>query len=557
MTTLAIGCAPGALAALRGGDAGVSPPPPPPPPTFDTIVIEGDSITRNVSHPEEAGSDTPDFFSTLWKATAAGKTVHIRAVNSRSVGTSANLDDNGNTLFGNVAEDLAYAPDLIAFMIGTNDFVAGTDAAYRTNLAALHAAYKAGDPSVMIAWSPPIAMNPTGTPHPAKANFDAQRASLMASARNPATWSAWADVYLPMGEYPDFADPALAAPLFGDSVHPSAAGHLLLQDSYAAAMNSLLDTARASSTAPYNAVWPASETNLATGTEIVRRFIVAGLGRTGTALGIAVSGAGATIRVNGGAYGTSFGTGSGNGHRLYNGDVVDLKLTTSASPDTPVSLDLTIGSETRTITYRTAAFVTPATYAHGDVIAAAGGASTASFAGLTFADGLAVIHLQANESAQSTSVTLNGNAMTLRHRQAGGGAIEVWEAPVAAGSGHAIAVTYGGYTAFRVLAYGTVRDGAFVSAAGSTPANQEQPHLTPSVTVPANGFALAAFREYGGPGMVPATTNAGTSFIDEGNVETFGEKAGLALGRRDTTGAASFNFAFGTYSRTILVYDAQ
>jgi len=538
---IGIGLSPPAAAGVYLGGGGA----PAPAPTFDPILIDGDSNTSTTPSVDDGS------WAWQWLATRP-ETIENRAESSRAVGTTANLNDNGNTLFGNVAENLAYGPDLVFYMIGSNDWsVDGgtTDAQYRTRLADLFDAYKAAAPGVKIAWSPPPPYNPTGTPHAAKAWFDAQRASLMADARDPAVWGQWADYYIPLGEHPDFADAATAAPLFGDSVHFSAAGDDLIEAVAEASLGTILDPTRQNSNTLDDAAWLTDETDLAVGGTITRRMIVSGLKWTGHSGGVSVTGAGSpSVKVGGVA---------GPAAWAYNGDVIDLTLTLSGSYETATEVDLTIGGETRTLSFTTAANVTPASYSHGDVVSLAGGDTTASFTGLTFVDGLAFVLLQAPVGGQSPSVALDTNAMTLRRREVGSsGALELYTLPVAAGSSHVVAATYAAYNPGRVLAYGTIVNGAFVSATGNATADEANPHLTPSVTVPANGIALAGFQEYGTAPITPATANTGTTLIDEGKVEVFGEALGIALGSRAATGSASFNFVFGTFARLIAVFEA-
>lgn len=505
------------LALRRVGSAAIAPPAF----TVERIVIEGDSITSgqpstpNGFHSYQYADSRPDLF------------VEVRAQGSRVVGSAANLNDDGNSLMGNVAEDMAYAPDLVTTMIGANDMSGGgSQATYRTNLLAWYAAIKAERPECRVAWSPPIAYNPTGTPHPTKANFDTQRALVLADARDPAVWGQWADYYLPMGEYPDFPDAALAAPLFGDSVHPSAAGQSLLYASYKTAVDSIVDTARASSTQPYASVWPVDEANLAASTQIVRRFLVAGIAHTGLAAGVTISGAGAQVRLNGGSYGSATG-------RIYNGDVIDLRVTTSAASDTPVALNLTIGSETRTISYRTVAAVDPVEYLHGGIfnIPDEPSPATNTFSGVEFPEsGIAILGVMAANAG--TIVTVDGVAATLLQRQerSADRAIEVWAIPVAAGS-RTISVTYNsGWFARRIVTWGvlTGADPTPVQAVGSYPLDQSAPHLAPAVTVPANGLALAWFMQTAGSTLTPATCNAQTEFIAQDYGLYQGENRGCA-----------------------------
>lgn len=483
------------------------------PAAFSTIVIQGDSITSGMP-------GTPNgFYSYQYGDYRADKTIEVRAQGSRAVGAPAELNDDGNTLMGNVAEDVAYGPQLITAMIGTNDFTLGTDATYRGNLIGYFAALKAASPGVKFAWAGPIAPNPTGAPPPQKANIDAQRATLFASgstgARNPAVWGQWADFYLPMGEYPDFGDAALAAPLFGDSVHPSTAGQALLYNSYKAAMDTLLDANRASSTAPYNAVWPSSETNLPTGEEVVRRFIVSGLAHTGTALGVSVSGGGAQIRVNGGSYGASRGTGSGNCYRLYNGDVIDLKLTTSASNSTAVSIDLTIGSETRTITYATVAEVTPAAVAYGGTDGVVTPGTSITYAGKLFEEGVALIALATGLASPTGGVSVGGDPATLIRRD---GQLELWRCPVVAGAHDVVIDRPSGFVARHAVQWLTLTNaGPLPTASGGDGGTHHAPPFgTPALTVPAGGVLVGVLHIDTGETEPTISAGAGDVMLGQG-----------------------------------------
>ncbi|QYU67932.1 SGNH/GDSL hydrolase family protein [Leptolyngbya sp. 15MV] len=365
-------------------------PMPPVPPAFviERIVLEGDSITSNSPstysgeyHSYRYATSRPDLF------------VEVRAQGSRVVGQAANLDDNGNSVMGNVAEDMAYAPDLVTLMIGTNDLSGGrTNAQHRSDLAAWYDAVKAARPACRVAWSPPLPINAVSQ-HPNYAIFTARRAELVADCRDPAVWGQWADYFLPLGLHPDFLDESLHPQVFGDTVHPSSfnrtpagtGGQVRLYEVYKAAIDTLADAARETSTQPYGSVWPESETNLAVSTQIVRRFIVAGIAHTGLASGVGVTGAGAQVRLNGGSWGSATG-------RIYNGDVIDLRVTTSADHDTPVALDLTIGSETRALTYRTVIAVDPVEYHHGGVFSDPNPSTSKTFTGASFAhSGLAVV----------------------------------------------------------------------------------------------------------------------------------------------------------------------
>lgn len=282
-----------------------------------------------------------------------------------------------------------------------------------------------------------------------------------------------------------------------------------------------------------------------------RRVIVSGLAWAGSTTGVSVSGAAGTPSVK-----TNGKTAPGY---TYNGDVIDLTLTASSSYETDRSVSLTIGGETRTLTFRTAANVTPAAYSHGDVIGVASSDSPSIFSGLTFATGRAVVFVTTSPNALAAgAVKLDGVAMTFRRRQTGGDAsLEMWDAPVAAGSDHVLEIAYSaGFYGAKAVSYGTVTNGAFALVTSNAPANENSPHETPSVTAPANGIAVAAFLEYGGATITPATVNSPSTLIDEGRVVFNGETNGLAVATRTGTGTVSFNYTFGTHARIAAVYGA-
>lgn len=531
----------------------------PPAYALDRIVIEGDSITSGMP-------STPNgFYSYQYHDSRPDKFVEVRAQGSRVVGYAPNyaLDDNGNSLLSNVAEDMAYMPDLVTVMIGANDLAsARTGAQYRGDLIAYHDAVKAARPGCRVAWSPPQPWDASDQSHPNYATFTARRAEIVADCRDPAVWGQWCEYFLPMGLHPDFIDPAILETLFnnGDSVHPNAAGHARFYASFKPAIDSIGDQGRATSTAPYGSVWPGDETNLAPGAEITRRFVVSGIHHAGLALGVSVTGGGAQVRLNGGGWLSAVGTSVGNGHRIYNGDVIDLKLTTSAANDTPTAIGLTIGSETRTIIYRTVAAVAPASYAHGGMLLDPNPAMIKTFAAVDFAQsGLAVFGITRRTTADIIGVTVGGVAAARVYTQSTGTAraIEVWTCPVTAGTRDVVIINPAS-RARHVATYGvmTSADPTPTQIVGSAPASQSQPHLTPALTVPANGLALAWLFEEGAAPIAPATCNAPTERIAEGNAVYQSGAEGLALARRTTSGQASFNFAFGTWPRLAVVFKA-
>lgn len=520
-------------------------------PSITRLVIEGDSITStSPSAPNGA-------YSYQYGASRPDKTIDVRAQASRVVGLAANLDDDGNSLMGNVAEDMAFGPQLLTAMIGANDLAAARTAAqYKGDLIAYNTALKAAGAGCKFAWSPPLPYNPTGTPHPSYANFTAQRAAVMADARDPAVWGRWADYYLPLGEHPDFADPGTAAPLFGDGVHPSTAGQALLFQVYKAAVDSILDASRAGSTRMHDAAWPAGETDLAPSARIVRRFIVSGLKHTGLALvgsnALAVSGDGSPLlRRAGGAWAASV-TGW-----LYNGDVIDVTLTTSASATTATAITLQIGSETRELAFTTVAGVTPASVIDGGYAATTNNES-GSFLAKPFETGVAVVAVDTN-GAFSTGVSVGGTPLALRRRD---GYLELWTGEVAAGS-HDIVVTKGsGYQPRLGILWLTVKDADPTPvAAGTSSAADVPPHATPALTRPASGVMLG-FINYLGTATPPTVSihagDAESELIRQGGIAFNSEASTLAVAKRAASGAIAFDNggAYASVWRTGIVFKA-
>jgi hypothetical protein len=291
------------------------------------------------------------------------------------------------------------------------------------------------------------------------------------------------------------------------------------------------------------------ETNLAPSTEIVRRFIMAGLPHA-TPRSASVSNA--EIRVNGGAWGTAL-------NRIYNGDVIDVRKTTSSMNATTSSYNLTIGNETRTISLTTVAAVDPVVYQHGGVATDPAPALTKTFSGLVFAPGLAVLAIS-SQSSYASSVTVNGAAATLVLQQARSGnrGFQLWTCPVAGGA-TTVAINRPASSSNHVLAYGTLQnaDPVPIQSVGSAPANQASPHFTPAFTVPANGLALGWLMEEGGASITPiSSTDAASTFRGEANIVYQNATTGIAVASKQNDGAIGFNFVFGTFARAALVFKA-
>ena len=540
---------------ILAGRGARGPVPPLPSASITNIVFEGDSLTGASVVGQDSGSWAWQYLAVR----PAGATAVVRAQGSRYTGRPSMLDDGSNTLFGHLTADATtHGGQLIwAAPFLTNDFgssfhgEAGSVRAanIRSALASYRAEARARGCKVAFGVAPPLRSDA-----PANPDWAATRAAFVANLRDPAVWGSFADYYLPVGEQPDFHAVDNTELIGTDGVHPTTAGQARLLAANRPAADTLLDPSRASATRVYPGAWPTSETGLPTATVISRRFVISGLAHKGVALGggvaLAATGGG-EVRVNGGAW-----SAAASGW-LYNGDHVDLRLTTSAVSDTATGIDLTIGSETRTLTYRTGAqTAAPVGYAHGDVAGSAPQRAVHTYAARDFGGaGLAVIGLAARAGA--TGVSVGGVAAVRRATQPGiygEMTLELWTAPLAASGARDVIVTFAASQNKSVVSWGVVtgaNPGEVQATANA--ADGGDPHGTGALSVPVNGLALGVFGEYGSATITSATLVSGTG-IDEGAFSFQGETFGLALAQRTTPGALVWNFGYGPYPIAALVF---
>jgi lysophospholipase L1-like esterase len=559
-------------------DVGNPPTPPPPPPpaiAINKIVIAGDSITSTT--PDQPGF-TSSFYSYQWKLANPSKTVNVRAQASRTVGGPVwagppveGADTGspaGNTMLDNRPEILStYVPDLVTVMIGANDLGTFSVANYLSRLITWAAPIRAA--GIKIAYSPPTPYRNGSTLHPNYTIFTNRRTELLSTLRDPAVWGQFADYYIPMGEHPDFNDAALIPSLYADNVHPSgydavpvgSGGQLRLYTCFNAAIRTLIDSARTYSTTVYADVWPVSETSLAANADIVRRIVISGLSpatpRTMSVLGAEIS------RDGGVTWVTSLA-------RIYNGDVVDVRKTSSAVGSTAVTYDITIGTETRTISLTTVAAVAPVAYVHGAAISSGPSSTVVSFPALAMEMGVNIFTLSCFSSAGGTvnsvppSLTLTpaggGTAVTATLAHSGGRAasraLAFYVAQVPTTGTYNLTGTRPNAARANVMTYGLLSNADPMPVqlvAFNAPASEADPHLTGAATIPARGMAIAALlKENGNIGSmnVPATLIADLQITDTGST------AGLLVGFSTTSGAISMNNGFGTLGRGALVFKA-
>lgn len=549
--------------------------PPAPPVAITNMVIEGDS--QSSTAPDQAGGRDA-FYSYAYAddPANAGVTFHVRAQVSRTVGGPAfsgppiegadTGTPTGNTLVDHRSEDIGYAPQLLTAMLGSNDLLTFSVSNTIAKWLAYAPVVRAAGIKLAVVAPPPY--------HPANASyatFNPRWVDYVDRLRDPAVRAAFADYYIPLGEHPDFRDPATVDAMFNasDKLHltPGAgvisSGQYRAYQVYKAAVDTIRDVDRTNATSIYGSAWPASETNLAPGATIVRRVVVRGIAHAGLSAGASVSGpAGTTIALNGGSPGSIVGTTSGNGRALYNGDMLDIVIPLSALNSTAVSIDLTIGGETRTISYTTTADVAPTSYVHQDVVGQTGADAVHTYAGCTFGDvGVGVIAVRGPTPA---GVSVGGVAATRQRVQTTpfGGNLSIWTLPIGATGARNIVVTFASFTGQSVISWGIVKnaDAAIqqISPAsdGAGPGSESSPQSTASLTVPANGIAIGFFGEYGGASIATTTAGSGTTLIDEGRNTYLGETLGIAVATRATSGSVNFVAPFGDYPRAALVLKA-
>ncbi|MBS0479491.1 MAG: hypothetical protein JSR79_09340 [Proteobacteria bacterium] len=559
--------------AARGPGGGA---PPATPTAIASMVIEGDSQT-STSPDQSANRD--DFYSYAYAddPANAGVAFHIRAQVSRTIGGAAYSGPppegadtgapTGNTLLDHRDEDTAFGPQLLTAMLGSNDLgVFSVDNTVAKWLAYAPAVRAAGVRIAVVA-PPPY--------HPANASyavFNPRWVDYIDRLRNSAVRTGFADYYIPLGEHPDFRDPATVDAMFNasDKLHltPGASvlssGQYRAHAIYKAAVDTIRDASRTNATSIYSSAWPASETNLAPGVTITRRIIVKGVAHAGLASGASVSGpSGVTISLNGGAAGSIVGTDSGNGRAIYNGDVLDFTVPLSALNSTTVGIDLAIGGETRTISYTTSADVAPATYAHQNVAGQAAADTVHTYSGCAFANtGVGLIAVRGPSTPSSVSV--GGVAATRQRVQTTSfsGNLSVWTVPISATGSRSIVATFPSFAGQSVISWGVVTNADATvqqtspASDGAGPGSESSPQSTASLTVPASGVAIGFLGEYGGASFTPATAGSGTTLADEGQNTYQSETLGIAVGTRATTGAVNFSAAFGDYPRVGVVFKA-
>lgn len=529
-------------------------------PSITSIVGAGDSITVDASS-----------YARLYSP-PSGKTFTVRAQGSRTAafdaeaGAVATAGDGSNTVLGHVPEDVStYGGQILPTLIGANDLPAArTVAQFKSDMSTLKAAVEAAGSKLL--WSPPLPYdNFDATRHPQYATFTSRRVALLANLRDPAVWGPLCHGFFPLGLCPAFnvADNHAMFGAASGGVHPDAGGHLVLAPYYKPVIDTAFDAPeRATSTRMYDEAWPTGAINQLPSTTLTIAIKVSGLPVLG---GLALTG-GCELKVAGGgnpqlkvatdpgsAYGPSY---SG---WLYNGDEILVQLDTAATAATDTTIALKIGDETRDLTYRTVASVTPASYVDGGYVSTGPGSGVRTFAGKSFDSGLAIVALDTNGYPASAVKVGDVGLSKLRDD----GFMQIWAGVVAAGT-HDIETTQAsGYIGQMGVLWGTAKnvDPAPVASDAASAADVP-PHGTPSLTLPASGLLLG-FVNYIGLGDAGAAVSIHSSdtasvMVRQGAVTQTGTTSIIALARRPASGSIAFDntAGYGGPWRTGLVFKA-
>lgn len=450
------------------------------------------SLSRRLAVPRDpvwvvVGDSTTVENSQNWvgllRAANPGVEIHVVAGSGRVVGNISDPEGT-NSLNGHFEEMMAFNPTRIIGSNGANDFPqegapTSTDA-FRDMQEAFWARIRARDPSCKIVWATVFARGDLGIGY---ATFNDYRRNI----GNPRIIAAAAegkiDAVMDFGGDPiGGTDESMF--IGGDNgdrnQHPGPFQHARYGAIANAVMQSDLAGATGTQCSPF--VLP-DYIDAAKNTRYVSRFIIRGLGMGQTA-NFTVSGGDIAVQL--GAAGTSAVTGR-------NGDTITVGRNSSGADDTLVSATATSGTESESMTIRTAAAppADPANVVAGDPFVsddlAAEGYPSVLTKTLAFPAGVRGIAVHAHQAA--TGVTIGGQTATKRASvdASQSKSASIWDtaAPVAAGS-HAVVITF-------AAAIGNVNLQTFSAqnvGGGVSTAQIKQVGEAPGATTPATDVVL-------------------------------------------------------------------
>ena len=312
---------------------------------FGKMVMEGDSIT-----------DGGYYYSDDWRALRGW----TRTTDADPLTITAVSGSGMNDVEARTSSVIALNPSLVTLLIGANDLFSQTASAYYSRIITYFNTVKASKPGCKFALAEilPIDPNAAANSPPAKNTHNAKRAAVSTLMR--AGVGTDFDIIIPFGSAPIFTDAAGAnTSLFADGLHPDgtaarAALVAIYEASVAQAIASNLSTTTPNDFTVTNATGQTVSTDT-----IITFGPITGLGVGKTATFSKTSGTGTIARGNQDV-GTAFGTSS---LTLVNGDYGRVKITSSASAGTPVSITFSVGGISKTATVTTAAASSPVGYA--------------------------------------------------------------------------------------------------------------------------------------------------------------------------------------------------
>lgn len=308
-----------------------TPPPPPPASTYNDNVMSGfgDSISVSGSYAETWDISRPD-----WSLTEI-------AQNGRQLGTIANLNDGGNTVYGHLAQLLAVNSEVVYGFIGANDctkspaYTAGEASAYVASFQYIVNQVKANGAKFVLCTILPVSPAYVGVPSTLfNQNRDILNAALAAGLTG-------VDAVADFGVEPTFISGGVVNPLaYVDGIHPDVAGHAALTAVFDTVADSVADALTVTYLPANN--WLGVDQTVTPNTLISGQFRVRDMA-PGATIGLTIAGATAQIALNGGAFGTTVA-----GAR--NGSIIRWQVTSPATGTLAVTLTNTGGTLADTLT---------------------------------------------------------------------------------------------------------------------------------------------------------------------------------------------------------------
>lgn len=482
---------------------------------FDTIVSvnalvmvqEGDSITAWATNGH----------ADLWTAAHGTWTVHKQAVGGNAL----------TDLIGRSATGRAYDAQVLTVLIGANDLVDTT--AYPTatdyfNAVMSYVANYRSDGAKVVVGT--ILPQSGATLHNSRrATFNTLlKAALGTSVDAVADYDSTA-----MG--PDAA--AADTTLYGDGVHPtdgtgtptSDGQELYMLPQYTGAVNYALGVANQVKQFTFTDNGSAAASTPTASNAVT----MIGLGYSETKA-YSVS-SGHDVRKNGGSWVTN-GTGT-----VTNGDTLEVRATSSATPAGTVNVVLTVGTVSDTFSITTASAGLTTTY-RSSAAGNGGFGANFTFSSVSYYAGQNIIAISTVNGTPS-ALTLGGTSGTLlASLVTGNKSVTFWSVTKGSGGSGNIVVTAGSVYSIGYTLWSTDSTATFGTSQSLAYDYLNDPQRTPSITMPSGGSILAmGMSESPSPTYVPETGTTEVADFEDTGFYSFW------AGERATTGTVGLNGA--------------